>query len=513
MSRLAGAAVAVAALVMAATATAQTGGLTLEEAVKLALERNLDLTIERLNPLIAREQVREARGAFDPVVGMGLTHARTERFLTNILEAQAEGGTVVEEVLTADYPSLTGRLVTGTQYSFGLTTPIVKTDHPLRLFDEYYQPVLTLGLTQPLLRDFGIAINTVRINQARTATVQATLGVEARMLTVVRDVEIAYWSLFGAEQHVARTRDSLALAEDLVERLTRMRAAGLATDLDVMQGRTAAEGRRAALARGQGELATAQATFRLLIDPGADRPEAVAVAGAPPDDAAPADLSGRLARALARRPEIHLQEAVIERTALAERVARNDLQPRLDLIGGAGLNSLAGRGVNPRFPGELPERLRGRESYSDALGDLFTGDANVSWWVGLRLQVPLGNREAKARLEQVRLRRRQEELRLSLLRSQIRLEVQGAFEDLRAQAARLAAARDAAALAREHLTAEERAFAAGRATIRQVLEAQETVAIAAEAESQARVAHAHARARLSAAEAQNLETYRLVVQR
>lgn len=356
-------------------------------------------------------------------------------------------------------------------------------------------------------------INTVRIRQAEKGERAAALGVEARILAVIREVETRYWEVFYARRHVDTARTSLALAEDLVERLTRAREAGLATALDVLEARTAVEARRGDLARARTELASAQARLGLVIDPRAAVAVPRDVLTSPPDHGPPVDLGGLLARALAARPELRQQELAVERVALEERVAMNNLQPRFDLVGGVGYNGLAGEGVNPSLRRGLPSRLQGRDTYTEAFNDFLTPDGNVSWSVGMRLQIPLGRNEAQARLARVRLERRQEELRLAQLRAEIAVEVETAFHQVTAEAERLAAARRGVELAREQLAAQERDLAAGRTTVRRVLEAQEALARAEDAASRAWVDYAAARSRLDAAQAASFETYRLVVAR
>jgi outer membrane protein TolC len=271
------------------------------------------------------------------------------------------------------------------------------------------------------------------------------------------------------------------------------------------------ESRRSELARAQADVAAAQAQLKLVVDPGAGT--AIAVTGHPPDDGPPADLGGKLAKAQAARPEIRQQELVIDKLALDERLAQNNAQWRLDAVGGLGYNGLSGRGVNPAFPGALPSRLQGQESYTDAFRGFLTPDGNFNYSVGLRLQIPIGNNEAQGRLGQVRLQRRQEELRLMQLRSQIGVDVETAFQDMTAQAARLAASRQGVRLAREQLSGQERDLAAGLATVRQVLEAQDVLARAEDGAIQAWVDYAAARSRLDATQAQSLDNYGLVVQR
>lgn len=519
MRRRALAAVALAAALAApapARAQAPVGvPVGLNDAIRLALERNLDLSIERLNPMIARQQAREARGAFDPIMGAGVNYARVERFLNNVLESQARSGIVQDNILTLDYPSFAGKFVTGTMYTVGLTTPIVQTNNPLRLYDEAYQPVLSFGLTQPLLRDFGIEVNTIKIKQAEKAEAQGTLAVEARMLAVIREVETRYWNVFYAQQHVVVTEGMLALAEDLVERTTRAKDAGLATALDLADAKTTVEIRRSEIARARAELIAAQGQLRLLVDPSASVGAAAAlvVTERPPETPEPGDLVGKVARALAARPEIRQQELAVERLALEERLAVNGTQWRLDGVGSLGWNGLAGTGVSQQIQGSLPSRLRGQESYGDSFRGFFSPDGNANWSLGVRLQIPIGNNEAQGRLGQVRLARKQEELRLSLVKSQIGVDVETAYQDVLAALARRAAAREAVALAKQQLDGYERDLAAGRSTARKVLEAQDALARAQDSENRALVDAASSRARLEAADAASFDTYRLVIQR
>jgi outer membrane protein len=487
--------------------------LRIEEAVRLALERNLDLTIERLNPLIAKDQEREARGAFDPLLDAGATYAHTERFLNNILEAQARSGLVIENIFTADYPSLTGRVPTGTQYSLSLSTPITKSNNPLRLYDEAYQSGLTLGLTQPLLRDFGFEINMVKVNQAKISTEAAARGVEAKMLNVIRQTETSYWQLFYAEQHVDVAQTSLALAEDLVAQLKRMKEAGLAKDIEIAQAQATADARRASLAKARADLQIARNQLRLVVDPRLATAADYSVADKPPDAGPAIDLADKRTRALASRPEIKQQELLISNMALDESLAVNATQWRFDITAGGGYNGLAGSGVNPNLRTSLPSRLRGRDAYTDVFDDYFTSKGNTNYWAGARLRVPLGNNEALAKLSEVRLRRKQEELRLALLRVQIATDVEGAFEDMNANAVRLIVARNEVAVAKDQLANRQRELGAGLATARQVLEAQDALARAQDAENQAWMAYATSRSHLEAGYANTFDTYRLVIQR
>jgi outer membrane protein TolC len=485
--------------------------VSLKEAVRMGLEQNLDLLIERVNPLIAHEQIGEAQGAFDPVFSLFTPLSRQEKPVNSALDLQeGDSGLILQKSFTPE-TSLTGKLFTGTQYGLSLDSQLLKTNTPNRLFDRSYQPVLNFKMTQPLLRDFGIEVNLVKVRQGEKNEKKASLGVESKMLTVIRDVETSYWTLFFAQQHVKVAQGSLALAQDLLERLARMKEAGLATALDVLEAKSAVEARRADLVRSRGELVKAEAQLRRLTDPRLSLTMRLLASDAPPERGPPENLQGMLERAQAKRPELPEQEFVIENLVLEETLAKNNTLWRLDLIGNVGFTGLAGTGLGPRVR-SLPEQLQGRDTYGDAFSDYFT-NKSMGWSVGLQLKIPIWNREALAKLEQTRLRRRQEELRLALIKSHIRVDVESAFQDMAAEHAKLIAMREVAGVAREQLTAQEKDLAAGRTTVRKVLEAQDSFARAEDGEIQALVNYGSARARLDAAQALSFETYGLVIQR
>jgi outer membrane protein TolC len=485
--------------------------LSIQDAVRLALTLNLDLEIERVNPPIAYEQIREAAGQFDPLLGASTTYSRQKRFPNSQLEQTAVGGLVRDTIFTPN-TSLTGKLTPGTQYNLSLIAPVTKTDNPQRLFDHSYTPVLTFGLTQPLLRDFGTEVNLVKFRQAEKSERQAIFGVEAKMLSVIQNVETQYWTVFYSQQHVNVAQGNLELAEDLVQRVTRQKDAGLATALDVLQAKSAVEARRGDLARARADLLNAQAQLRLLVNPKLGITKQIVTSERPPEEGPPSDLQRKLARAMARRPEIPAQELVIEKLTLEELLAKNNTLWRLDAIGSTGYNGLAGTGVGPSIRG-LPPRLQGQDSFFDAFRDFLTPQGAFSWSIGMQLQIPIGNQQALGKLNETRLQKRQEELRLSLLKSQISVQVETAFEDLAAGWAQLGGVREAVSLAREQLAAQEKQLAAGLTTVRKVLEAQDNLATTQDKENQALVNYASAQSRLDAAEAASFDTYRLVLQR
>ncbi len=504
---------ALAALSMGAAPAATAEGselrLSVEEAVRLALEHDLDLEIERINPPIAAERMTEARSEFHPFLDYDLSYSRQHRFLNNVLEVAAEDG-IVSETRVMPEAALKGKLTSGTTYSLAASLSTIESDNPLRLFDSSWIPSVSLGFTQSLLRGFGRSVNLVRVRQAEQVERQAELQLKAKMLDVIRETEMRYWLLAYAQQHQEISAGNLKVAEDLIQRVTRMREAGMATDLDVSKALLAAEDRRADMARASADLKIAQVRLRSGLDPELPVTTSVVALETPRDEGPPEGLQAMLNRALEARPEIEYQEAVIEGLALEEKAARSNSRWRLDATGSTSYSSLGGDGLGPSpllQLGNLPPDIEDRD---DALSSF--KDGNYSWTLGLSLEIPLGSRVSLAELVPTRLRRTQEELRLERVRQEIRLQLETSFHNMDAEWSRLNSAREAVRLAQLQLNAESRNLEVGLNTVWDVIQAQDRLAEALDSEGKSMALYATARARLTADQARSFEVYDLVVE-
>lgn len=495
--------------------------LSVEEAVRTALEKNLDLEIEKVSPPIASDQIVQARSEFHPLFDYNLTYARQTRYLNNLLELRAANGLVRETRVTPE-AELKGLLTSGTDYKLSAGLMTLKSDNPLRLFDVSYAPTVGIGFTQHLLRGFGRSVNLVKVRQAEQVEKQALLQVKAKMLDVIQDVETKYWILTYAQQHLDIAKDNLKVGEELIDRLKRMREAGISTDLDVSKASLAAEERRADVARAEADLKIAQARLRSTMDPDLPVTTKVIALETPQDEGPPKDLQKMIDRAMEARPEVEYEESVIENLSLQEKEARSNARWKLDATGGATYAGLGGKDVNPNldpnvlfpmFPNLAPN-LRplpgGLEDRSGPLSSFRNG--NYSWSLGLSLEIPLGNRVSLAQVLPTRLKKTQEELRLEQVKQQIQLDLEVAFHNMDAEWSQLNSAREAVRLAQLQVNAEERNLEVGLNTVWDVVEAQDRLATALDAEGKSMALYAGSRSRLHAEQAESFEDYNLVVE-
>ena len=139
--------------------------LTIKETILLALKNNLDITIEGFNPRIREMDIATAKAAFDPVFtgsvsdGRSRTHSNTAAFIP--------GALLSSDLRTFTYNlQLNDKLPTGASAQLAWTNQRQRTNSFSVNFNPGYTTGLTLTLTQPLLKNFGIDVNETPIKLA-----------------------------------------------------------------------------------------------------------------------------------------------------------------------------------------------------------------------------------------------------------------------------------------------------------------------------------------------------------
>src|SRR5205085_486534 len=165
------------------SATERVLALSLEDAIRLALQNNLDVERGRLDPQVMHTQVERARAVFDPSVGLTTSLAQTKTLPQNETAVfDPDTGLPTGRFTTtrpfskdmAVTPGFKQQIVTGANYelrfinTWNRAAP-ARSGETRRIANPRYQSTLQLTFTQPLLKNFGIAVNTAPIRQAQNA--------------------------------------------------------------------------------------------------------------------------------------------------------------------------------------------------------------------------------------------------------------------------------------------------------------------------------------------------------
>src|SRR5579862_6329686 len=132
--------------------------LSMEDAVKRALENNVDIQVQRFVPKFNAEVVRAATGVYDPLPNAQINEVSVTTPQTS---AFSGGSNVTTKTLTYNF-GINQYLPTGANVSVVFDNNRTSSDSVFVLFNPNYGSSLTLNITQPLLKNFSSDLNRER---------------------------------------------------------------------------------------------------------------------------------------------------------------------------------------------------------------------------------------------------------------------------------------------------------------------------------------------------------------
>jgi outer membrane protein len=484
------------ALPVSLTALTQADGLPLRvsDVIQLALESNLSIGVNRFNPLISQYAIDTAYQQFDPT----MTFSGTVNRSTAASATQIDGADVNRRLTGTYQISYNHNLDYGSNYSVSFRMNRSSTNSSFSTINPSYNGTLTYGFTQPLLRGFGRDINTSQITIARNNLEQSEIQFEQQVMALVVQATNAYWDLVAAHEDIRVQEGALERAQRTYMDNVRQVEIGTLAPIEVVQAEQAVASQREGLIVSQASLVQLEDTIKTMITRVPD-PALVLLRLDPIDDIRDRTneilpIEGAIRQALLNRPEMRQAELAIRNSEINLKVSKNNLLPQLDLtaqysqsgIGGSrNVISGGGFGGGQQVVTVIPGGIGG--AFSDIFGFDFTG-----YQVGFSLQIPLGNRAARATVAQRTIQQRQTISQEALLRQQIATEVRDAYNQIATSQARIEAAEVSRELAERRLDAEERKFQLGASSIRFVLDEQQNLTSAQTTEIRALVAYVKA---------------------
>ncbi len=399
---------------------------------------------------------------------------------------------------------------TGTNVTAGYFTSRQNTNSVRSDFNPYLNGTAGLALTQPLLQGFGANLNRRYIRIANNNRRISDTVFRQQLIVTISDISRLYWDLVSLHEDVKVKQAAAALAGKLVEDDQAQVDAGTLPALELKRA-------QAELARTQQDRINAANLLReqelifknVLTRDGASDPQLAAAEILPLDRIEVPSIETLptaeelIAKALSNRPDLAGARLQVENSSVSLEGSKNALRPQLDLIGTVQSNALTGEVSQlPGLHNPDPSLIGG---YGNALSQLFNGTF-PNYLVGIQLNIPLGNRIARADLARDQLQLRQTEVRLQQLENQIRLEVQNALLAVERARSAYTAAQQTRQLQEEALAAEQERYAVGAATSFFVIQYERDLTQARSTEVAAAGAYAKAKAALDRVTGLTLET-------
>lgn len=448
--------------------------LRLEEAVALALEKNLDIQVAKLEPQSVDFLIAGFRNQYQPV----LASTVGQRDLVTQPTTSVSGGDRVSQATTTYNASLSQELTWfGGSYSLSWTNQRQESTNRLATRNPTFQSGLVAAYVQPLLRGFRtdnlrqqLAINLVNreiSEESARATVTQTIA----------NVRNAYWDLVFAQSAVDVALRATELADKLVEDNQARVEVGTLAPLDIVQAQAEAATRRQNLAAAEATAQTAELTLKRYLVSGTDDPlwrQTLRPVDLPSLQAPPADVEGAIRRALSERTDILNARKGLDTSDINIRYFKDLSMPALDLTASYGAQGLGGPILERTGSGAASEttgRILTPGSYWDALSLLRNRDF-PNWNVQVTMSYPLFGSQADAQYARARLQRNQSLTRIRALEVQVAAEVTNAALTVQSNLKRVEAATAARELALKRLEAEQSKFDVGMTTNFFVVQAQ-----------------------------------------
>lgn len=543
--------------------------LSMDDAIALALENNIDLEIARYSPIAAALRVTraEAGGAL-PGVPSGVSQAGSVASGQGVLGSQAAAGVsggggagsitrgngnasitqigpitqnldpTIQQTSTFGHRTIPqsnavqSRTVALVQDQRNFTTTIqqgllsggnvslsfrandLKENSPSNILNPSIATSLTLTLQHNLLQGLGRAVNGRTITVSRINLRTAPLTFRSQVIGVVNSVLNAYSALVGASDDVRAKRAALETAEQFLRDSQRRIEIGSLAGVDVIPAESQAAAARRDLVVAETALSQNELRLKSLLSRNGIADPLLAAARIIPtdrlsipekDDLPP--IEAMLATAMANRADLALRKASLESAEISALGTRSALQPRLVGFASTSQQGLAG---TPKTNGSGPDPY-----FVGGLGTAMGQSLRrnfPSLQGGAFFQAPIGNRQALADQAIDQLQLRQTELGVQKDVKQIQVDLMNAVVAIEQARARYQAAAKSRELAALLLDAEQKKFQLGSSTPFNVVQQQRSLTAAQASETAAQVAYRNARTGLEQALGTTLEAHNVSIE-
>jgi outer membrane protein len=386
----------------------------------------------------------------------------------------------------------------------------------LNLFNPVTNAYLDLAISQPLLQGFGIATNNRPIRVAKNNLRAADIVFKQQVIVTVETVVQAYWLLVSANEDVEVKRKALALSQKLYSDNQKQVDVGSLAPIEIVRAEAEVASDQQALVTSETTVLQQETILKNALSRNGLANPAVAAARIVATDRIripSAEKLGTLQElvslAVENRPELQQSRIQLENQKILLTGTRNLMLPTLSAFADLRNTGLAGdpNGLSASGAAQNPFFIGG---YGTVLGQVFARNF-PNYSVGLQLSIPLRNRNAQANYATAAVTLRQSELSVQKLINQIHVDVQNALITVEQARAQYAAAVKSRILQAQTLDAEQKKYAVGASTPFLVIQAQRDLSTAGGAEVVAEAVYIQARLQLDVATGRALEVYNIEI--
>jgi HAE1 family hydrophobic/amphiphilic exporter-1 len=541
--------------------------LTLNEAIRRALENNNDIEVARDDVRFAETTLRSLQGVYEPIFNFTPQINNLVQAQQSTLGGSSASGTVTQTDFTVNSNVAKFFERGGGNYQFFFNNNRRTTTSTFNVLNPVFSGSLGVTFTQPLWRDRSIDNSRRQIRIQRKRLEQSDADFRRRTIDVITEVQRAYWDLVFALRDQQNRLSNLNLTRENLRRVEAQIAAGAVAPLERAEVQTELSNRESDLLIAAQSVSIAENNLKQLIlkDPlSPDWSAQITPTDSPTFDATPVNLNDALTEARNNRPELKRLRLQRDINDIDIQYFKNQTRPRIDIQSTLATTGLSGTpvvstgsltggtipvgtpaGQIPLIFGDpttsanafllsqinqlraslglppavvplvatsmstVPEDLIG--GYGRTLRNIFNFNTrNVV--VGLTFQIPFRNKTAEANLAGARIQRNQLEASTRLQEQSVEVEVRNAAQAVETARRRVIAARSARENAELQLEGEQRLYQVGRSTTFLLFQRQNALTNARNLELRAETDYNKALADLQRATSTTLRVNNIIVE-
>ena len=447
--------------------------LSIDDAVKMALENNLGIKAQRMSPEMAEYAFEQVKANYAPFLVSSFSRnssiAPPTDFLSTGVSVVANAGLGTTAGVQQFIP------FGGGNYSVTWNGTRSTTDAPRAVFSPQLGSGVTAVYNQPLLQNFRIDSTREQIIQARNNATIADLQLRQQITATSYAVRSAYYGLVGAIQGYLVAQESLNIAKQSLSDNQRRLQVGTIPQIDIVSSESEVASNEEAVIIQQGAIEAAEDALRALVMNPAQAgfwtttfkptdPEQVS--------ATTIDVDAAVKNALENRTDLLIFKKQMDNTDVAMRLASNQKLPQANVQARYGVTGIGGTqfSYDPTGLSSTPIGQTVR-SFTDVLRDVIGNDFRT-WTVAVNFSYPIGTSQASAAYAQAKIQAQQQKTTLESLKTQVSISVREAARQVNTNLKRVEVDRKARELAEQKHDAEQKRFDVGLSSTLELFQAQ-----------------------------------------
>jgi outer membrane protein len=500
--------------------------LSLQDAVELALENNLDIAVQRYYPWITDAGILKTKAGsvgystpgadfisstanlslfpYDPLITSGVSLDDRATPINNpfISGTGTANLTALKSHATTFTNQYSQGFETGTTFTASWNNTRSSSTSAANFFNPVVQSTLSVGFSQSLLNGFGLTVNTRNIRIAKNNRQIADWAFALQAITTITNTITAYWELVYARENVKVEEQAVTVSEKLYNDNKKQLGVGTMAPLDVTRAESELATDRqnlivAQTVKLQDEQILLNAISKDPLAPNLVHVEIITTdLPKQPELIEAASFEDSIKEAFSKRPDLQEQALNLRNAGIDVQATRKALLPTATLSAQYNSLGLAGnspiRGVanvvssgipivdangNPISVNGVPifepttvtpRTGTKQDGFTTAQSQVFQSKF-PEFLAQLTLSLPLRNRSAQADSARSLLTQRQLETQLQQLKNAALLDMRNTYIALTQDRAQVEAASKARELQQQTFDAEQKKYRLGASTVYNVI--------------------------------------------